>query len=104
MQGRASIGRRGSFGLLMAAAVVVALTAGSRMRGSALNAIDGQTSNFWHTEWGARQPNYPHQLVIDLGASLRVGGFRYTPRADNPSGRIKGYRAYVGDGLTRSLK
>jgi beta-galactosidase len=72
--------------------------------GSALNAIDGQTSNFWHTEWGARQPAYPHQLVIDLGAHFRIGGFRYTPRADNANGRIKGYRIYVGDGLARGQK
>ena len=38
-----------------------------REDGSAGNAIDGQTANFWHTEWGAAQPAHPHQLVLDLG-------------------------------------
>ena len=68
--------------------------------GSASNAIDGQTSNFWHTEWKNAQPGYPHRLVIDLGKETKVGGFRYTPRAGaNNPGRIKDYQIYVGDGL-----
>jgi beta-galactosidase len=68
--------------------------------GSASNAIDGQSANFWHTAWKNEQPKHPHQLVIDLGPETRVGGFRYTPRAgaDNP-GRIKDYRVYIGKGL-----
>ncbi len=71
-----------------------------REDGSAGNAIDGQTANFWHTQWGAAQPNHPHQLVLDLGASNKIGGFRYTPRPGGAEvgGRIKGYRVYVGDG------
>jgi beta-galactosidase len=69
--------------------------------GTAENAIDGQTANFWHTEWGAAQPNHPHQLVIDLGTSQAIYGFRYVPRQGNPSGRIKNYRIYVGDNLVQ---
>jgi beta-galactosidase len=66
--------------------------------GSAGNAIDGQTANFWHTEWGAAQPPHPHQLVLDLGAEQTIGGFRYTPRqgAPNQGGRIKDYRIHIG--------
>ena len=68
--------------------------------GSASNAIDGQTSNFWHTEWKNRQPKHPHRLVIDLGAETEIGGFRYTPRAGtNVDGRIKDYRVYIGNAL-----
>jgi beta-galactosidase len=67
--------------------------------GSAENAIDGQTANYWHTEWGAVQPNHPHQLVLDLGKSQTISGFRYVPRQGNTSGRIKEYRIYVGDDL-----
>ena len=33
--------------------------------GSAENAIDGQTANFWHTQWSAASPNHPHQLVLE---------------------------------------
>jgi beta-galactosidase len=69
--------------------------------GSAENAIDGQTANFWHTEWGAAQPKHPHQLVLDLGQSQTISGFRYVPRQGNGSGRIKDYRIYVGDDLIR---
>jgi beta-galactosidase len=69
--------------------------------GTAGNAIDGQMANFWHTEWSATQPNHPHQLVLDLGKSQTVSGFRYVPRqgADGVGGRIKDYRVYVGDNL-----
>jgi beta-galactosidase len=69
--------------------------------GTAENAIDGQTANFWHTEWSAAQPNHPHQLVLDLGKSQTISGFRYVPRQGPGSGRIKDYRIYVGDDLVR---
>lgn len=68
--------------------------------GSASNAIDGQAANFWHTAWSGAQPGYPHCLILDLGETTRVGGFRYVPRAGNDApGRIKRYRVFVGDGL-----
>jgi beta-galactosidase len=67
--------------------------------GTAENAIDGQTANYWHTQWGAAQPNHPHQLVIDLGKSQTLSGFRYVPRQGTGGGRIKDYRVYVGDNL-----
>jgi beta-galactosidase len=72
--------------------------------GLAENAIDGQTANYWHTEWGAASPPYPHRLVLDLGASREVSGFRYTPRQGDPqvTGRIKDYRVYVGDDLVKA--
>lgn len=72
--------------------------------GAASNAINGQTSDFWHTEWKTASPPYPHRLVIDLGGRTPIGGFRYTPRAGNNPGRIKDYRVYVGDGLVEEAK
>jgi beta-galactosidase len=74
-----------------------------REDGSAENAIDGQTANFWHTQWGSAQPNHPHRLVIDFGKSQNVSGFRYVPRqgAADVGGRIKDYRIYVGDNLVQ---
>ena len=70
--------------------------------GSASNAIDGQTSNFWHSAWKNSEPAHPHRLVIDLGAKTRIGGFRYTPRAGNDMpGRIKDYQIFIGDGLAK---
>jgi beta-galactosidase len=67
--------------------------------GTAENAIDGQTANFWHTEWSDKKPAHPHRLILDLGQSREVGGFRYTPRQGTGGGRIKDYKVYVGDGL-----
>jgi beta-galactosidase len=71
--------------------------------GSAENAIDGQTANFWHTQWSDSSPNHPHRLILDLGGSRAVGGFRYVPRqgAAGVGGRIKDYRVYVSDSLVR---
>jgi beta-galactosidase len=67
--------------------------------GTAENAIDGQTANFWHTEWSVQKPGHPHRLILDLGQTREVGGFRYTPRQGQGGGRIKDYKVYVGDGL-----
>jgi beta-galactosidase len=69
--------------------------------GSAENAIDGQTADFWHTEWSATQPDHPHQLVFDLGKSQSISGFRYVPRQSQGAGRIKDYRIFVGDDLVQ---
>jgi beta-galactosidase len=69
--------------------------------GTAENAIDGQTANFWHTEWSDKKPNHPHRLILDLGQSREIGGLRYTPRQGEGSGRIKDYRVYVGDNLVQ---
>jgi beta-galactosidase len=71
--------------------------------GTAENAIDGQTTSFWHTQWSDASPKYPHRLILDLGSEQTVGGFRYVPRqgAGNVTGRIKDYKVYVGDGLVK---
>ena len=71
--------------------------------GTAENAIDGQTANYWHTQWGSAQPDHPHRFVIDFGKSQTVSGFRYVPRqgSGDVGGRIKDYRIYVGDNLVQ---
>ena len=74
-----------------------------RIDGSALNAINGQASDYWHSAYSgaAAATPHPHQLVIDLGARSEIAGLRYTPRqgAAGVSGRIREYRLYVGDAL-----
>jgi beta-galactosidase len=69
--------------------------------GSAENAIDGQTANYWHTEWKNASPNYPHLLILNLGQEQTIGGFRYVPRQSEGAGRIKDYRVFVGDDLVQ---
>jgi beta-galactosidase len=75
----------------------------TREDGTAENTIDGQTANFWHTEWGSASPNHPHQLVLDLGEPRTIGGFRFVPRQGdrNVGGRIKAFQIYVGNELIR---
>ena len=69
--------------------------------GSAENAIDGQTANFWHTQWSDAAPDHPHRLILNLGQSQTISGFRYVPRQGEGGGRIKDYRIYVGDALVQ---
>jgi beta-galactosidase len=70
--------------------------------GSALNAINGQATDYWHTAYshGARPVGRP-LLIIDLGSPTDIAGLRYTPRQgpDGVTGRIRGYRVFVGDRL-----
>jgi beta-galactosidase len=70
--------------------------------GSAENAIDGQTANYWHTQWSGGAPDHPHKLILDLGKSQTVYGFRYVPRQSEGAGRIKDYRVFVGNALVKS--
>lgn len=70
--------------------------------GSALNAINGQNSDCWisaHSQAPAAPP--PHRLIVDMGRSVEVAALRYTPRQgpDGVPGRIRRYRAYLGDAL-----
>jgi beta-galactosidase len=70
--------------------------------GGALNAINGQNSDYWHTAYSNNSgATHPHRLVIDLGKTVEVAGLRYTPRQgkDGVTGRIRHYRAYVGERL-----
>jgi beta-galactosidase len=73
---------------------------GKREDGQALNAINGQASDFWHTAFAGKSPapTHPHRLVIDLEKNVEVAGIRYTPRQgdDKVTGRIKRFNAYLG--------
>ena len=70
--------------------------------GSAKNAIDGSPDTIWHTEWWRTDPDYPHEIVIDLGSLYEVTGFRYLPRQDQwPNGTVADYSFFVSeDGLS----
>lgn len=73
--------------------------------GSALNAINGQNSDCWISAYSttpAARP--PHRLIVDMGRSVEVAALRYTPRQgpDGVPGRIRRYRAYLGDGLVET--
>src|SRR5699024_3121425 len=63
--------------------------------------LDGDPSTYWHTEWYAAQPGFPHHVTIDLGGEYEVSGMSYLRRQDQINSAIKGYRIYVSaDGET----
>ena len=45
----------------------------------ASNAIDGDASTFWHTQWQAASPPPPHTFTVNLGSARTIGGFKYLP-------------------------
>ena len=47
------------------------------------NAIDGNPETVWHSQFDGGAVPPPHDLVIDLGATYRVTGFRYLARQDD---------------------
>ena len=70
--------------------------------GSALNAINGQATDYWHSAYSTAQPaRPPHRLILDLGADAEIAGMRYTPRQgpEGVTGRIRKYRVFVGERL-----
>jgi beta-galactosidase len=59
--------------------------------------FDLQESTYWHTAWSTEErAPFPHSIVIDLGKSTKVTGFKVLPRTDKQTnGMIKGYRFYL---------
>jgi hypothetical protein len=68
---------------------------------SGANAVDGNPNTFWHTEYQAKKPDYPHEIVIELVPPSEIKGFAYLPRQDpSENGGIKDYEFYVSnDGM-----
>ena len=73
--------------------------------GAAKNAIDGNLSSIWHTDWAsipgsADDPRHPHHFVIDMGTAQTVTGLGYLPRSRSGNGTIGDFAVYFSnDGL-----
>ncbi|NLH18061.1 MAG: beta-galactosidase [Phycisphaerae bacterium] len=63
----------------------------------AFKAIDGNPMTIWHTQFEPTQPDYPHELSIDLGRSVEIRGLSYLPRQDMRNGWIREYEVFVSD-------
>jgi beta-galactosidase len=65
--------------------------------GESANAIDGDDSTYWHTQWQNGAPPFPHQLVVDFGKDVAFQGLIYVGRGgrDGASGRIKDFEIYI---------
>lgn len=59
-------------------------------------AFDNNTSTFWHTAWGANEPQCPHTIVVDMKKTYQVTAFTYLARQDgNSNGMVKAYEVYL---------
>ena len=64
-------------------------------------AMDGSPRTVWHTSFSQFLARHPHELVIDLGASYEVQGFRYLARQDGGwNGAFAETEFYLADTLT----
>ncbi|WP_455586425.1 glycoside hydrolase family 2 TIM barrel-domain containing protein [Bacteroides sp.] len=61
------------------------------------NAIDNDESTIWHTHYGADEPDYPHEIVVDMARVYRVEEFIYQGRKDGSNGRVKEYEVYFSN-------
>jgi hypothetical protein len=71
-------------------------TAGENGRGT--NAVDGNPSTIWHTQWQDDSPGHPHEIIIELTPPSTIKGFTYLPRQDDSeNGTIADYEFYVSN-------
>lgn len=77
---------------------------------SVRNAFDGDIATYWHTAYtfegtevtGHEEP--PHDIMVDFGKTVKVSGWRYTPRQDHANGTFLKYEIYASkDGKTFNL-
>jgi len=70
--------------------------------GPVVNAIDGNSSTFWHSRWEPQEAPYPHFITVDAGEVVQIGGVSVLGRQDgNANGAVKKYRIFVSkDGKT----
>jgi alpha-galactosidase len=68
----------------------------------ASNAVDGQVTTLWHSQFSPVHDPLPISLTIDLGSVQKVTGLTYEPRLDGDvTGTVTGYTVEVSsDGVT----
>jgi alpha-L-fucosidase len=76
------------FGLAKAKWKVVDCNSQDDVEGKAQHAIDDDPGTFWHTRYRDGVDPMPHHLAVDLGQTVSIRGFTYTPRQDPWDGGI----------------
>ena len=58
--------------------------------------FDGKNDTYWHTAWGANEPQCPHTIVIDMAKTYLVTAITYLSRQDgNQNGMVKDFEVYL---------
>ncbi len=79
---------------------IVSFSSESGPQRQAAHAIDGDPKTHWHTSFAGKVEQHPHEMVIDLGSSYTIRGFRYLARQDGGwNGAVKDCEFYIGDSL-----
>lgn len=65
--------------------------------GAAANAVDGNPSTIWHTQWQGAAPPFPHHITLDLVELHDVSGLAYLRRQNADNGVFKDYEIYVSE-------
>jgi len=63
--------------------------------GAATNAIDGNTTTIWHTQYCPSVASLPHEIQLSLGGTYLVNTFKYLPRQSGTNGYVGQYEIYV---------
>lgn len=79
---------RAEFGLAKSKWRVVACNSEDAGEGQASNAIDDDRDTFWHTRYRDGKDPMPHHITVDMGESVNISAFTYTPRQDQWEGGI----------------
>jgi len=68
----------------------------------AVYAVDGSARTVWHSQFSGKLAEPPHELVVDLGATYEIRGFRYLARQDGGwNGAFAKTEFYVSDSPDR---
>lgn len=87
MDGGDAIARM-EFGLAKANWKVFSCDSQEVNEGDATHAIDDDMTTIWHTRYRDAIDPMPHHIAIDLGQTVAIRGFAYTPRQDQWDGGI----------------
>jgi alpha-L-fucosidase len=79
---------RTEFGLAKAKWKVIECDSQDGSDGDPAKAIDDDPKSFWHTRYRDGIDPMPHHLAVDLGETVKITGFAYTPRQDQWDGGI----------------
>jgi alpha-L-fucosidase len=79
---------RVEFGLAKAKWKILNCDSEDAPEGAAQKAIDDSPATFWHSRYRDRVDPMPHHIAVDLGETVTIHGFTYTPRQDRWDGGI----------------
>lgn len=59
------------------------------VNGYATAAIDGNINTFWHTEWSADEPPYPHWIAVNMGREATISRVGLVNRQNKSDGETE---------------